>query len=115
MSDFPRGWTLTAFGGNGAACVITAPAITGVVHVLDGFSAKSGGSAAQSPTITLSSSDGVFSSLILAVVDVLAGSFDTASESGLDLAAGPGAALTIEFSSNTAGDFEMLVAQGHDI
>lgn len=31
------------------------------------------------------------------------------------LAAGPGASLTIAFSGNNTGDFEVIVAQGHDI
>lgn len=116
MSDFPRGWTLTVDSAAGAA-TITVPAVAGVVHVLDSFTAKiTTGAAAGGALVTLSSSDGVFTSVPLGAINSPASSSDMASASGLDLAAGPGASLTIACNAGPpAGGAEFLMIQGHDI
>ena len=121
MSDFPRGWTLSVDNAAAAASIVV-PAIAGVAHVLDAFDAKlqNTSAALQGSIITLSSSDGVFSGFVLGRLSTstpAASSLttDEVSGSGLDLAAGPGASLTIAFASWTAGMTETLRIQGHDI
>ena len=118
MSDFPRGWTLTAFGV-GAAATITVPAIPGVVHVLDSFSAKltNNGGAAVGDPVQLSSSDGVYSSFQIGqlLISATAESVDTDSASDLDLPAGPGASLTITIPNPGVSNQVFLRVQGHDI
>lgn len=116
MSDFPRGWTLTAQANAGASATITVPGVAGVAHVLDAFDAKLGGSTAQVCSIRISSSDGVYTSVPLGLIVTSAGSGDSASGSGLDLAAGPGASIQVGFDAvGGTGNVEQLVCQGHDI
>jgi hypothetical protein len=119
MSDFPRGWTLTDDnGGSGAtAAQVTVPAIAGVVHVLDGFTGiiANNSAAATAPEIILNSSDGTFSGFVLSRLSAQANSENSDSDSGLDLAAGPGASLTISFSTPVANVIEYLRLKGHDI
>ena len=118
MSDFPRGWTLSnGLGVAGGTASVTAPAIAGIVHVLDSFTAYLlNPTAAGAATIILNSSDGVFTNFTLAIIEAgAAPSLGTASGSGLDLAAGPGASLTIAFNAGLAGANQTIVAQGHDI
>lgn len=116
MSDFPRGWTQSSFSGAGLVS-ITIPALAGVVHVLDSFQATiASPTAAAGVLVQLSSSDGTFTAFDLGFIQADAGpSNGTASGSGLDLAAGPGASLTIAFGSFPAGCDEFLLVQGHDI
>jgi hypothetical protein len=115
-SDFPRGWTFSNVTINPNTTSITVPAIPGVVHVLDSFTATTVGSVAVGQTITLASSDGVFAGFILALLSQVAGGTADASVSGLDLAAGPGASLTIAYGAVTnAGNENLLIVQGHDI
>lgn len=119
MSDFPRGWSTSTQASGGGIASITIAAVPGVVHVLDAFTAKAvatAGGTTFTQDVLLTSSDGVFN-INLALLQVPAASTaDEASGSGLDLAAGPGASLTIAYSGAApAGDFQFLVVQGHDI
>jgi hypothetical protein len=118
VTDFPRGWTLTVDLVGAAS--ITVPAIAGVAHVLDAFSAQlataAGGAALQ---VLLSSSGGTFTNLVIGhpiLPAAAAGSFESAAASGsdLNLAAGIGESLTV-FIGAVAGVTETLVIQGHDI
>lgn len=69
MTDFPRGWTLSELATAGVTASITVPAIPGVVHVLDAFTASLNAQAAAAgaagPDITLTSSDGTFTGFVL--------------------------------------------------
>ena len=117
MSDFPRGWTLSSYVAGGLAS-ITVPAIAGVVHVLDSFTGTIYNTAASTAElrVVVSSSDGVFASLPLAeLVAAATNGSDSGGGSGLDLAAGPGASLTIAFNGSATGINEFLLVQGHDI
>lgn len=123
MPDFPRGWTLSSAPAPPAAASITIPALPGIVHVLDGFTAKlfnSNTSFGANNHVLLSSSDGAFSSFVLALLataqPAAATSYqlDSASESGLGLAAGPGASLTISFDGGAASFYEFLLVHGYD-
>lgn len=122
MTDFPRGWTLNSFVGPGSTASIVVPAIPGVVHVLDSFNAVLEAAAAAAAglgaDVNLTSSDGTFTAFVLGVMANAGGAVgsDTASGSGLDLAAGPGASLTISFNIAAAANYnEFLLVQGHDI
>lgn len=120
MSEFPRGWTVPAQASAGSEAVATVPGIAGVVHVLDSFTAKAQAGGAGSGfgcSVVLSSSDGVFNNFVLGVIEVSGpSSSDECSASGLDLAAGPGASLSVGFNVNApAGDNETVLIQGHDI
>lgn len=110
MSEFPRGWTLTVVG-----TTLTVAAVTGVIHVLDSFEVDvyNSTAAAVLQNLTLTSSDGVFASFPLAFVaaDATAGTSD--SGSGLDLAAGPGASMTVALSGAFSNNFIRI--QGHDV
>jgi hypothetical protein len=119
VSDFPRGWTLAV---DQAIASITVPAIPGVAHVLDSVSAKmnSTNAAVGGALVTLSSSDGTYNNFVLghlqtAGVAAPGSESDSLSGSDLNLAAGPGASLTIAFSGGGPGIGETLVIQGHDI
>ena len=122
MSDFPRGWTLTNFANPGTAASITLSALSaGVVHVLDSVTATLAANAAAAvgvvQNVVITSSDGVLSNnaLILAYAGGAIGC-NVGSLSGLDLAAGPGASLTVSFQNTTpANYYQLLVIQGHDI
>lgn len=124
-SDFPRGWTLTSLAGAGSTASVTVPSATGVTHVLDGFTAKivsSNTTTASEPQITLTSSDGVFAALTLALLAIGAAaaatnfSTDSATETALDLAAGQTASITIAFGVPAiASSNQFLLVQGHDI
>lgn len=117
-SEFPRGWTISSDnGGAVGATSITVPAVPGIVHVLDSFDAKmfNATAAVVGALITLTSSDGIFAAFPLGRLDAAAGGTDSASGSGLGLAAGPGASLTIAYSNGVSGVAEFLVIQGHDI
>jgi len=116
MTDFPRGWTLSA-QVNGGVAGITVPAISGVGHVLDSFDAvlADAGGGAGPYTINLISSDGVFANIPIGYLFLAAAGKDEASGSGLDLATGPGASLTVSFSGSGAATAEFLLIQGHDI
>lgn len=116
MSDFPRGWTLSNFS-NGGVATITVAAIAGVTHVLDVFSAVLANyTAAQTgATVTLTSSDGVFTGFVIGRVDAPANSVGSDGASSLGLAAGPGASMTIAFGGGAANVLETLRIQGHDI
>ena len=119
MTDFPRGWTLTNFAAAGVAATITAPAIGGVVHVLDSFYFRivQSTGAAASVELDLTSSDGTFAAYVLTILQLsaVADDIDSDSASGLDLAAGPGASLTVFGSAAVAGVYQFLRIQGHDI
>lgn len=117
MTDFPRGWTYSNRTAAGSSPSLSAPAIAGVVHVLDAISAMVGaGAAAFNADVLLSSSDGTFTNMNLGVAAADASSTGSTSASGLDLAAGPGASLTITFDAVApAAGFEWLMIQGHDI
>ena len=68
------------------------------------------------PLVQLTSSDGTFAAFDLALLNAPAtDGEDEESPSGLNLAAGPGASVTIAFSASAAGVVEFLVVQGHDI
>lgn len=119
MSDFPRGWTLTNQSTGTAS--ITVAGIAGIIHVLDQFFAGAmiaAGATAFAQTVTLTSSDGVFAAFPLGQVAMegVLGASGSDSASGLDLAAGPGASLTIAFGgAGAATTFQLLRIQGHDI
>lgn len=119
MSEFPRGWLFTNAIGGPTAATITVPGIANVVRVLDSFQAKllNGGVVSVfAPNVGLSSSDGTLALTIACLmVPGTTGSVDEASSSGLDLAAGAGASLTIAFTTGVASVTEFLLIQGHDI
>lgn len=120
MTDFPRGWTLSTGQSIGANAVLTIPAVAGVVHVLDSVTAIMQCTAAftgGASLLTLTSSDGVYTGLLLADLALAGGSTasDSASLSGLDLAAGPGASLTLTLNGGAANLALVIIAQGHDI
>jgi hypothetical protein len=124
MSEFPRGWTISNYNsGTASVATITVPASPGVVHVLDSFNAKlvnSDTAAAHQTTVFVSSSDGVLAAFLLALLSTgtaVGGApvSDESSASGLDLATGPGASMTIAFQSSAASLFQYLLVQGHDI
>ena len=120
MSDFPRGWTLISQTGGGGTASVTVPAVAGVVHVLDRFTAKLvalAGGAVMAANVQLSSSDGAFTSLNLGLLQTVGAlTADEVSQSALDLAAGPGASLTVAYSLVTStNNIEYLSIEGHDI
>lgn len=110
MTDFPRGWTISGVGTSFAV-----PATTGVVHVLDSFEVLVywNGAAAAVANVQLTSSDGVFNADVIGFIAAAANSPASDSGSGLDLAAGPGASLTVSLSAVFTNNFMRL--QGHDI
>ena len=116
MSEFPRGWLLTMQAGGGALASITVPAVPGVVHVLDSFSAVYTCSAA---TGTASANNvQITGGPLLALLALPGGAVgsDSGGGSGLDYATAPGAALTVAFAGASPGSFfEFLTIQGHDI
>jgi hypothetical protein len=123
MSEFPRAWLFTNAPGGGNAPSITVPAANGIVHVLTDFYAKVYSNNTTTPlafSILLSSSDGVFNNFVLgllAVADVQNSSqysIDTDSAS-FDIAAGPGASLTISSNGSLASAAQFLRVQGYDI
>jgi hypothetical protein len=115
MSDFPRGW-IQSNAAVGSTVTVTAPALPGVVHVLDSVWAKIDASGTAGPlNVNASSSGGSVSQFLGRVFIGTAGGTDEFSLSGLDLAAGPGESLTVAFNGSGAGVGEALVAQGHDI
>jgi hypothetical protein len=120
VSDFPRGWFLSNDqNASGAAASVVVPATAGVVHVLDSFVLKlwNGSAAAVTVQVQLSSSDGAFSALGLGRASAgPSNAGDSTAGSGLDLAAGPGASLTVAVNNPAGtGVIQNLVVQGHDI
>lgn len=122
VGEFPRGWSFTA-QATAAPVGIVVPAQAGVAHVLDSFSAKVSNfntATSLSTNISLSSSGGTYGSVLLALLGATLAAAntvnnDSAAESGLDLAAGPGESITVTFTSSQAGAIEFLLIQGHDI
>lgn len=120
MTDFPRGWTLVAAPAGGVLGTVTAPAITGVTHVLDGFYARvvqEAAGALAGAFLQLTTSDGAFTNFDLAflVQTGTVGGIDSDSDSGLNLAGGPGASMTVAFSAALADSQEFARILGHDI
>jgi hypothetical protein len=123
VTDFPRGWTQSLDGAGGATTSITLPAIAGVAHVLDSFSATAqafGGAAAFAARVRISTSDGTFNNMVLARLQTPAPvggnpEGNTASGSELGLVGGVGASMTVAFDVGGAQVIELLVIQGHDI
>lgn len=115
MSDFPRGWTLVQETAGGALNLVV-PAVAGVVHVLDAFVVILNNTAAGfvALNLTLNSSDGIFTNFVLGLPIAQGASSGIDSDSGLDLAAGPGASLTIATGAAVTGN-QYLRIKGHDI
>jgi hypothetical protein len=116
-SAFPRGWAFSVRTA-GVLASITVAATAGVVHVLDSVDAKmfNGSGAQVGLLVQLNSSDGVFAGFQLAELEaVTPNGTDEISLSNLDLAAGPGASLTVTYNGGIALVNENLLIQGHDI
>lgn len=122
--SFPRGWTKTSSPGAGNVASIVVPGITGVSHVLDSFEARVSSSLTTGPVqweILLTSSDLVFNALVIGWLFANAAAsatnvvVDTESATGLDMAAGPGASMTVAFQFASAAVIPFLRIQGHDI
>jgi hypothetical protein len=119
VAEFPRGWMFhTMQNGSGVAASITAPAITGVVRILDSMLVKlaNNGSAAVNAfvlTVTISGT-GVLTALL--ITQAFNGSTDELSLSNLDLASTPGGTIVVAFGNVAgAGIWEQITIQGHDI
>jgi hypothetical protein len=122
VSDFPRGWTLSAEAPSGQVTTIVVPAVAGVAHVLDAVIAKGvafAGAAAAVTRVRVSTSDGVFTNFILMrlVTPAVSAGADSAGDSvsELNMAGGQGASMTVAFDVAVANVIELLVIQGHDI
>jgi hypothetical protein len=122
VSDFPRGWTLTAEAALGSITSIVVPAVAGVARVLDAVFAKQVafvGAPSLATRVRVSTSDGAFTNFTLLRLDTLAPSAGTNDAEGsiseLNMAGGQGASLTVAFDGSAASIVELLVIQGHDI
>lgn len=112
MTDFPRGWTLSN-ENTGAAATITVPATPGVVHVLDNFTARALNQSAGLVVLRVNVTAPAIE--LTALFPPATTGTDADSESGLDIATAPGAALTVAFTTGPASVTEFLLIQGHDI
>jgi hypothetical protein len=119
VSDFPRAWIFTQWtAGASVTPSITVPAVAGVAHVLDSLDATLiATTVTGSYTVAVSSSDGALASIAVgAMAALVANTTAEVSRSGLDMAGGPGASLTVFLSAGVGGgNSAMLVIQGHDI
>lgn len=119
MSDFPRGWILPVGLVNGPGLSVTAPAVPGVIHVLDDLTVKaywaSGTPSAVSIAVQIVMAP--FGTVTIDALLLPAALFQSSESqySGLDMASSAGGSIVVQVFGAGASVQGLIVAQGHDI
>jgi len=121
MTDFPRGWVMIATAGSQVGCTLVIPAVPAVARVVDTiyFQIISYATTAVTANLNITSSDGAIniqSLMELAATVSSATEYikDSDTATGLDIATGPNASITIT-SAGIQAVSQLIRVQGHDI
>lgn len=114
--EFPRGWTLSSrAAAAGQVAAIHIPAVPGVAHVLDSFTARAVSNAAAAGPIGFLV-EILGSTLVLAELYVVPSTVDEMGGTGIGFLAAVGVALDITFDIVTIANVDqLLICQGHNV
>lgn len=115
-TEFPPGWEVESLSSPGPS-IVTIAGVAGVTHVLDSIFARitnSGTGAAFVPELEVITSAFTKILCVLSCPATVVVS-DEVTFSGLGIVAPPGSLLTVQFNAGSAGYFESIVIQGHDV